>query len=441
MTKGIDLLRQGLGLALVLLVLAGCGGPAGTATPLLATSTPAVIVTLPPTDAPALPAVTPTLVPLVTRTPAPTLTPVPTRVPESVRCTTYQPPGTEGPIWDIEVAPDGTVWVAAFRGVARLHPARKEWIAVSVGEDPEGLQIRAITAGADGSVWLATRLGDGVYRWDGVSWSLLSDWVNEVSLGTDGALWFATQEGASHWEETSGTWIHYSGPGWLYDDAVQRVLFTPEGTIWFAHNEAMTRWRPSDSDDKVDLWEIFGLGDPLATRKGIVSADGRLWLGQMFYDPDAEEWSDTVYREIHLQGLAVDGEGGLWIARSDGAIYIPEPESSPREEWVHLGKDQGLGGDNVTVIALERDDVVWFGTEEGVTRCFLGGLRSPAPTPPPAVVIPAPLLRACCEQSVATQRGNALVHTGESGDPAEGRRTWRYPWRRISKSSLVTTWT
>ena len=324
--------------------------------------------------------------------------PVPTRVPESVRCTTYQPPGTEGPIWDIEVAPDGTVWVAAFRGVARLHPARKEWIAVSVGEDPEVDQIQAITTGAGGSVWLATRLGDGAYRWDGTSWSqltsddgLLSDWVNEVSLSPDGGLWFATQKGASHWDETSGTWIHYSGAGWLYDDAVQQVLFTPDGTVWFAHDEAMTRWRASDPDDEGGLWEIFGLESPLATRKAIVSVDGRLWLGQLFYDPDTEEWSDTVYREIHLQGLAVDGEGGLWIARSDGAIYIPEPESSPREEWLHLGSAEGLAGDNITVIALERDDVVWFGTEEGVTRCFIEGFRSLAPTPVPAAVIPLPV--------------------------------------------------
>jgi ligand-binding sensor domain-containing protein len=395
MTKGVHLIRPGVGLALalVLLTLVGCGAPTATPTPLpvAATSAPPPAATLPPTDAPTRPAVTPTLVPLVTRTRVPTLTPAPTRVPESARCTTYQPPGTEGPIWDIEVAPDGTVWVAAFRGVARFHPARKEWVAVSVGEEPAVDQFHAITAGADGSVWLATRLGEGVYRWDGTSWSqltsddgLLSDWVNDVSLGSDGALWFATQEGASHWDEASGTWNHYSGAGWLYDDAVKQVLFTSDGTVWFAHNEAMTRWRPSDPDDEGGLWEIFGLDNPLATRKAIVSADGRLWLGQLFYDPDTEEWADTVYREIHLQSLAVDGEGGLWIARSDGAIYIPEPESSPPEAWLHLGRAEGLAGDNVTVIALERDDVVWFGTEEGVTRCFIEGLRSPAPTPPPA---------------------------------------------------------
>jgi ligand-binding sensor domain-containing protein len=153
-------------------------------------------------------------------------------------------------------------------------------------------------------------------------------------------------------------------------------LLTPDGTIWFAHNEAMTWWLPADSEDGQDLWGTLGQSSRMAMRKAIVSADGRLWLGQEFYDPESQEWFDTVYREIHLQGLAVDGEGGLWIARSDGAVYIPDPASSPREDWLHVGKAQGLGGDNVTAIALEKDNVVWYGTEVGVTRCFLRGLRA-----------------------------------------------------------------
>ena len=381
-----------MALALLLCILVGCRAPEQTATvqPTLPVDAPPVTATVPPTAAPTRPRPTPTLVPLVTRTRAPTITPAPTRVPGSVRCTTAQPPGTEGPVWDIEIAPDGAVWVVAFRGVARLHPARKEWLAVTVEGDPgaeEGEdrvidQFRAVTAGPGGSVWLVTRFGEGVYVWDGTSWvqrttedGLLADWVNDVSLGPDGSVWFATREGVSRWDGDEGTWTHYSGPGWLHDDLVHRVLFTPDGSIWFAHDRALTRWRPADLDGGADLWEVTSMDGPLAVRKALTSADGRLWLAQLFYDPDTDAWIDTVYREIHVQGLAVDGEGGLWIARSDGAIYIPDPASSPPVDWFHLGRAQGLGGDNVTAIAVERDDLVWFGTEQGLTKCFIAGLR------------------------------------------------------------------
>jgi ligand-binding sensor domain-containing protein len=372
---------------LVLLALATCGQAQGTATlpPATATLPPTAPLDTPgPTSTPTQPRPTATWVPLVTRTPVPEPTTGPTRVPESARCTTYQPAGTEGPIWDIAIAPDGAVWVAALRGVSRLHPQRKEWVAVAVGADTAD-EIRSITTGPDGTVWLASRLGKGVYRWDGASWGqltsddgLISGWVNDVTVAPDAAVWFATEEGASRWDEASGTWSQYTVKDWLYANAVQRVLFTPDGRVWFAHDEAMRWWLPLDTGTALYSWGTYGQGRLLATRKAVVSADGRLWVGQAFYDPETEAWADTVYRAIHLQALAVDGAGGMWIGRSDGAIYIPEPESSPAGEWLHLGKAQGLASDNVTVIALEQDNTVWFGTDAGITRCFLGGLR-PSP--------------------------------------------------------------
>lgn len=385
---GSDRLRQGIGLLLVavMLLVTACGGQAGTATRLPATATlvPATLSPTPTAGPPTEPAPTATWVPLVTRTPRPTLTPVSTRAPQVARCTTYRPAGTEGPIWDVEVAPDGTVWVAAFRGVARLHPIRKEWIPVDAGDDGASDQMRAIAATADGSVWLVSRSGDGVYRWDGESWRQLTQgdglgsvWVNDVTLGPDGAVWFATQEGVSRWDEESGAWTYYTDEDWLYTNLVQRVLFTPDGRVWAAHSEAMRWWLPPEPDAEVGSFGTFGLTLPLATGKAIVSADGRLWVGQAVYDPESQLWQDTVYREIHLQGQAVDSAGGLWIARNDGAIYIPNPQSSPREEWVHMGQAGGMGGENVTAIALESDNLVWFGTDQGVTRCLLGGLRGP----------------------------------------------------------------
>jgi ligand-binding sensor domain-containing protein len=199
--------------------------------------------------------------------------------------------------------------------------------------------------------------------------------VNDVTQGPNGAIWFATNEGITRWDEESGTWDQYTEEDWLYTKAVQRVLFTPDGRVWAAHREAMRWWLPPEADAAVGSFGTYGLALPLATGKAVVSADGRLWIGQAFYDPESQTWHDTVYREIHLQAQAVDDAGGLWIARDDGTIYIPDPVSSPPQDWLHLGKAEGLGGANVTAIALEQDNAVWFGTDQGVTRCLLGGLR------------------------------------------------------------------
>jgi ligand-binding sensor domain-containing protein len=304
----------------------------------------------------------------------PTLTPIP----GSATCTTYQPPGTEGPIWDVEVAPYGKVWVAAYRGVARLERSTGEWTTYSLMNGLPGDQVLSITAGPGLTAWLPLRDSQGVALFNGTSWihytaedGLPSEDVLGVSVARDGSIWFATAEGAARWEPESDAWTYYTTRDGLFSDRVEKVLFTPDGRIWFAHLGALTYLQPANADDEPDTWGTYGDGQFLGTRKAVVSPDGRLWVGQAYYDPDGQEWADTVYRDIHIQGLAVDRQGGLWIARKDGALYLPDPLTGPRETWRGYSSAQGLAGDDVFVIAPESDQVVWFGTRDGLSRCVL----------------------------------------------------------------------
>jgi ligand-binding sensor domain-containing protein len=127
----------------------------------------------------------------------------------------------------------------------------------------------------------------------------------------------------------------------------------------------------------------------LASTEAKVQGYGRMWLGQAYYDPVEESWVDTVYRDFEVQDLAVDKLGGLWIGRRDGAYYIPDPRSSPREEWNYYGLEQGLPDDNVLVTEIEADGIVWFGTAGGAARCVVDtgrgpeGTRGPEVTPTP----------------------------------------------------------
>ena len=329
-------------------------------------------------------------------TPRPSFTPSPTLLPGSSVCTSSQPEGTEGPIWDIAVASDGTVWLAAFRGVARYDPKQRAWIPYTVEDGLVSDQVQSITLEPDGSVWFAYRDPEGASRFDGTRWKhlttedgLISDDVNRVSIAPDGSVWFATAEGASHWDRELDQWMSHTKAEGLYSNNVQKVVFTPDGTIWFAHNEALTYLVPASSEDGRPEWGIYSASRVLPTRKALVSQDGRLWLGQVYLDPESQEWVDTVYREIQVQGLAVDGQGGLWIGRQDGALCIADPLSTPREAWLRYDTSVGLADDNVQVIALEADDIVWFGTEGGVSRCVLDTAASAGGTPPSAAVSPA----------------------------------------------------
>jgi TolB protein len=252
-------------------------------------------------------------------------------------------------------------------------------------------QVQSITVEPDGSVWFAYRGQEGASLFDGTRWShvttddgLISDEVNGISIAPDGSVWFATTEGASHWDREFDQWTSYAEAEGLYSDDVRKIVFTPDGTIWFAHYEALTSLTLGGPEGEEAEWGTYGETRVLPTRKALVSQDGRLWLGQVYLDPESQEWVDTVYDEIQVQGLAIDGHGGLWIARADGALYIADPVSSPREAWQRYNTSVGLADDNVQVVALEADDVVWFGTEGGASRCVLDAMASSggAPVPP-----------------------------------------------------------
>jgi streptogramin lyase len=361
----------------------------GTSAMAKAAPTQAVVSTAAPASSPTS---TPTLVPTVTR--GPTSTPSPTLLPGSATCTGFQPQGTEGPIWDIAVASDGTVWLAAFRGVARYNPNQGTWIPYTEEDGLVSDQVQSITPEPDGSVWLAYRGQEGASHFDGTRWShvttddgLISDDVNSISIAPDGSVWFATTEGASRWDRELDQWTFHTKAEGLYGNDVRKIVFTPDGTIWFAHNEALTYLVPAGSEDGQPEWGIYGESHVLPTRKALVSQDGRLWLGQVYFDPEIQQWVDTVYRGIQVQGLAVDGQGGLWIGREDGALYIADPVSTPREAWLHYDASVGLADDNVQAIALEADDVVWFGTEGGASRCVLDTVVGPSGTPSPSEVL------------------------------------------------------
>jgi len=84
--------------------------------------------------------------------------------------------------------------------------------------------------------------------------------------------------------------------------------------------------------------------------------------------------ADTVYRpSADAYDIAVDGDGGLWVATDDGALYIPDPESSPPEEWQPFKAANGLGGNMIRSPAAAEDGTIWFGPETAiVSRCTFG---------------------------------------------------------------------
>lgn len=114
-----------------------------------------------------------------------------------------------GPATAVAVAPDGSVWVGGdgitrFDGDDCRHFSRQE-----IGLGPFGdYGIGSVAIDDDGIVWAATS-GQGVVRFDGTEWTLLTsadglldDGTFSVAIDHEGALWVGSVDGLSRYMPT-----------------------------------------------------------------------------------------------------------------------------------------------------------------------------------------------------------------------------------------------
>lgn len=302
--------------------------------------------------------------------PGPAQQPTPVAFP----CEVYQPVGKTSWIWDIEIGDDGSVWVAANDGAARLNPKDETWRAFGQSEGLPAGDVRFVTSDADETAWLA--FWDGLlFFFDGEQWGKFIDSedmqgreVLGVSIAPDRSVWYATDNGVYQWNRKTDIWRHWTEADGLHENRIRDILFTPDGKVWFFNYGGVSYLAPATMSGGAETW--WSRTD---TRYGYNAAtsteDGKIWFGGGFFDASTQSWTDTVYRGFANE-IAVDDRGGLWVATGNGVTYVPDPVNSLEEEWQHYTTSNGLGGNDVRSLAIEDSGTVWFGAENAtVTRC------------------------------------------------------------------------
>lgn len=160
---------------------------------------------------------------------------------------------SEGPVWQVLPAADGTVWVAAGeRGLIALRPDGPDWRIDDIGGSPlQNLQSVAVTA--DGSILAASSGGwvaaSGLARFDGQSWHQEYPLgapptegadlrIGALLVAADGSLWVTGEDWGSPGDPTgpSPTFFvaRYGQGEWTVHDTgwpISRLAEHPDGSI------------------------------------------------------------------------------------------------------------------------------------------------------------------------------------------------------------------
>jgi signal transduction histidine kinase/ligand-binding sensor domain-containing protein len=309
-------------------------------------------------------------------------------------------------------------------------PSLHQWGAVTLFHGLPSDRVRAVAQDTEGVMWFGTDAG--LARYDGRrtqtvnAAGLPQGRVLALKLDRDGALWVGTEGGAARLNggefqpvaETNGKAVtaiitpergralmasesgvifdcivrkdnslgvrvlppqpllsadvDHPGPlnltglafnqGMLYAGSLSRGLLTVEGD---AFKEIQARPRAYfiqaiEEDAQGTLW--FG-------------AKAKKDEGGLYQSVDALRPLKVAAETGAIVALRADASGGMWVGTEAQGAFHYGHNSRLIEHFTFEGTAGGLRSDHIYSIFIDREDVVWFGTDKGVCRYDPHALR------------------------------------------------------------------
>ncbi len=276
---------------------------------------------------------------------------------------------------------EGALWVGTDEGLNRLQ--HKCLFALGQGEGLGFGPVQGLAQVSPGVVW-AARTGDGIYRWDGRSFSRL---------------------------RAAGLSAHNS--------QANALLLTRDGVCWVASAGGVLRYKdPVAAADEVSWFELPG--------ENIVSIaedqDGALWAGThsgKLWQLRAGKWSlqNSVSSSNSITAILPAPNGVVWVGTEGGGLIGLSHSGA-----IVFNKNSGLPSDIVRTLYLDAEGTLWIGTAAGLS-CKRGDTISnfaahSGPAENPVLQI---LEDSSARLWLGTGQGIICVHKDQLADFAAGK--------------------
>ncbi|MEW6159199.1 MAG: two-component regulator propeller domain-containing protein [Verrucomicrobiota bacterium] len=372
---------------------------------------------------------------------------------------------TGGAVLAIEQSLDGTLWFRTQEGLCSLRDQK----FTPMPEVPAtSSRTKPLAVAPDGSVWVVSSGQDGIWKWDGHSFTRLAspngshnDRTEALHCNRQGQLWFeesvtlARRDGTNIYRPTplntvlapkiqciyespeGVVWVGTSGSGLFRDDGRTIVNYRttdglannrvfdiqqgPDGAMWIATASGISRF-------SEQTFQHFGLADGLPFERMLdssVDEQGRIWWG--FGQPNTTRGGFSIYDgktfshftstnglagEMAVEAIFNSSDGRTWLGNPAGGVTIVE---SGRISKLTLA--DGLPGGIVLGIDQAPDGALWF-------ACWMAGLSRYDPV---AAREGKPAFTNLTIPSLGTSAALSLVHFDKSGllwigSPSQG------PW-------------
>jgi ligand-binding sensor domain-containing protein len=300
--------------------------------------------------------------------------------------------------------------------VKNLH----QWGVISSFHGLPSDRVRAIAQDRAGVMWFGT--DQGLARYDGrrvqavVSEGLPAGRVLALKIDADGILWVGTESGAAQFlnEDFRGI-AEIAGKAVtaiIAPEAGRVVLSTTQGLIFECRRNADTTLSVKQIPNQTLQSADVDQPGPLKITS-LADFEGKIMAGthsRGLLAMEGDEAKEFLHRPFFINALATKGGGRLWVGarakRDEGGLFIADHHghllkidtnpgavmaldlddrgdlwvgTSGRGAFRYRGTQQldhftfegtagGLRSDDIYVVFVDREGVVWFGTDRGVCR-------------------------------------------------------------------------
>ncbi|HUQ31003.1 MAG TPA: two-component regulator propeller domain-containing protein, partial [Pyrinomonadaceae bacterium] len=300
-----------------------------------------------------------------------------------------------------------------------------QWGAVTLFHGLPSDRVRAIAQGQEGAMWFGTDAGLAKYdgrRTQAVAIEgLTSKRILALRLDADGALWIGTEAGAGLLPASgeymaipetagkvitaiitpeSGRAILASEEGVIYDCrrevaadslAVKTIPEKPLASADFERPGPLnltslamkdgalyigTRSRGVIKIEAGTVSEIRSSPRPFFVETIETDAKGRLWYGAKAKAEESGLYeAHDAMRPVRIgaglgmvTALRTGASDDMWVGTDGRGVFHYDTSSRLRERFTFEGTAGGLRSDHVYAVFVDREEVVWFGTDRGVSR-------------------------------------------------------------------------
>ena len=255
----------------------------------------------------------------------------------------------------------GFLWIGTRNGLFRFDG--RQFREYGPADGLSASSVYDLKLAADGTLWTlgshgpARRLHDR-FETTGFPGQLSGDDHPQLACPGPGQLVISSRKGLWFGQSKDGSWAWRLSPSGGKDSGAYSVHVDPDGVLWYGCGQRIC----SQQGTRTQVWGRES-GLPAGRWSGLVTDNaGVLWARS-----DAGLWKKAhaaARFEPSAPQLPKDSKGLRLYAGPEGMLGVPTNRGlliRDERDWLAIRGDQGLPGESVEAVLLDREGSLWLG--------------------------------------------------------------------------------